>query len=90
MCCYTELYWRYFLNPHSRINAVNANWLGINKLCTGKNFNSRQSDLTNCFCYFQIILFDSQEDDPELQHYCHRVRYFTSSLSTTNHTNFLE
>jgi len=23
--------------------------------------------------FLQVILFDSQEDDPELQHYCHRV-----------------
>ena len=28
---------------------------------------------TNFVFFLQIILFDSQEDDPELQHYCHRV-----------------
>ena len=28
---------------------------------------------TNFVVFLQIILFDSQEDDPELQHYCHRV-----------------
>ena len=27
----------------------------------------------NFVFFLQIILFDSQEDDPELQHYCHRV-----------------
>lgn len=32
------------------------------------------TQVTANFVFFlQIILFDSQEDDPELQHYCHRV-----------------
>ena len=37
---------------------------------------------TNFVFFLQIILFDSQEDDPELQHYCHRVsRTHTDSIS---------
>ena len=48
-----------------------------------KNFPSKLITQvnTNFLFFLQIILFDSQEDDPELQHYCHRVsRIQTDSI----------